>query len=100
MFETSPISAASRVSDAAHEPLPLLQSQVPTVTVAVAKTSPSYPNPSMHIDPSLNMLVIEFHNALGTLTSSTPTPRQLDAYRISMSSGAETAKPAEQSPKP
>lgn len=48
-------------------------------------SAPSYPNPAMHIDPVLNMVVIEFHNASGQITDSTPTPRQLNAYRMTMS---------------
>lgn len=42
------------------------------------------PNPSMHIDPELGMVVIEYHDAEGKLTGSLPTPRQLDAYRLTM----------------
>ncbi len=51
-----------------------------------AAASPSYPNPAMHMDPALNLVVIEFHNAAGQMTDSTPTPRQLEAYRQTMRS--------------
>ena len=46
-----------------------------------AAPSPMHPNPSYHIDPALNMVVIEFISAGGQITSSLPTPQQLDAYQ-------------------
>ena len=46
-----------------------------------AATSPMHPNPSFHIDPALNMVVIEFISARGQVTGSLPTPSQLDAYQ-------------------
>jgi hypothetical protein len=49
--------------------------------------APSFPNPAMHIDPVLDLVVIEFHNAAGQITDSTPTPRQLNAYRLTMRIG-------------
>lgn len=42
------------------------------------------PNPAMHIDPELGLVVIEYHDTEGKLTGSLPTPRQLDAYRMTM----------------
>lgn len=46
-----------------------------------AASSPMHPNPSYHIDPALNMVVIEFMSARGQITNSLPTPQQLDAYQ-------------------
>lgn len=46
-----------------------------------AASSPMHPNPSYHIDPALNMVVIEFISARGQITNSLPTPQQLDAYQ-------------------
>jgi hypothetical protein len=51
---------------------------------STATAAPSYPNPSMHIDPALNIVVIEFRNTAGTVTDTTPTEQQLDAYRQTM----------------
>lgn len=45
--------------------------------------TPMQPNPSYRIDPSLNMVVIEFIGDGGVVKSSLPTPRQLDAYQRS-----------------
>jgi hypothetical protein len=42
------------------------------------------PNPTMRLDEQLGIVVLEFHNASGAVTSSIPTERQLDAYRASL----------------
>jgi hypothetical protein len=39
------------------------------------------PNPTLRLDPALGMVVIEFHNASGALTTSIPSQRQLAAYQ-------------------
>lgn len=38
-------------------------------------------NPSQRLDPGLGLVVIEFHNAAGTITGTIPTAQQLQAYR-------------------
>ncbi len=40
------------------------------------------PNPTLRLDQTLGMVVIEFHNSAGSVTSSIPGQRQLDAYRM------------------
>ncbi len=39
------------------------------------------PNPTLRLDPALGMVVIEFHNTSGALTTSIPSQRQLAAYQ-------------------
>ena len=39
------------------------------------------PNPTLRLDPALGLVVIEFHNSDGTVTTSIPTQRQLEAYQ-------------------
>ncbi len=39
-------------------------------------------NPNPRIDPQLNLLVLEFHDAAGRVTNTIPNARQLDAYRL------------------
>jgi hypothetical protein len=39
-------------------------------------------NPSFRFDPVSGLVVIEFHDAAGDVTTSIPTLRQLEAYRI------------------
>jgi hypothetical protein len=44
-------------------------------------TPASTPNPTMRLNPALGMVVIEFHNTSGALTTSIPSQRQLAAYQ-------------------
>ena len=39
------------------------------------------PNPTLRLDTALGMVVIEFHNTSGALTTSIPSQRQLAAYQ-------------------
>ena len=39
-------------------------------------------NPSFRFDPVSGLVVIEFHDESGDVTTSIPTLRQLEAYRI------------------
>lgn len=39
-------------------------------------------NPSLRFDPVSGLVVIEFHDEAGDVTTSIPTLRQLEAYRI------------------
>ena len=43
--------------------------------------SPQFPNPSLRLDSSLGMVVIEFRDPGGDVTRSIPSQRQIDAYR-------------------
>ena len=40
------------------------------------------PNPSVHLDLALNLVVLEFRDDAGNVTSSIPSARQLQAYRL------------------
>jgi len=46
------------------------------------------PNPSMRIDPSLGIVVMEFRDRSGAVTSTLPTWRELDAYRSAQRHGS------------
>lgn len=48
----------------------------------VAIPPDAMPNPTLRLDLTLGMVVIEFHNSAGSVTSSIPGQRQLDAYRM------------------
>ena|SRR5580698_8527596 len=50
-------------------------------TVPKAKPVPLFVNPSFKFDPTVGLVVIEFHDNTGTLTNSIPSQRQLQAYR-------------------
>jgi hypothetical protein len=49
----------------------------PTVPAASAML----PNPTVRLDSALGLVVIEFRDAVGTVTNSIPTQQQLEAYR-------------------
>ena len=53
----------------------------PTHTAPIAKPVPLFVNPSFQFDPTVGLVVIEFHDDKGTLTNSIPSQRQLEAYR-------------------
>ena len=40
------------------------------------------PNPQLRLDPALGLVVIEFRDTDGAVTSSIPSQRQLNAYRM------------------
>jgi hypothetical protein len=44
-------------------------------------THPVYTNPTLRLDPALGLVVIQFHDASGNVTTSYPSQRQLNAYR-------------------
>lgn len=45
------------------------------------KPAQPYTNPALRLDPALGLVVIEFHDGAGKLTSSIPNQHQIDAYR-------------------
>ncbi len=47
-----------------------------------AKPVPLFANPSFRFDPSVGLVVIEFHNDTGGISNSIPSQRQLAAYRL------------------
>ena len=51
-------------------------------TVEPAGTGSALPNPTLRLDPSLGIVVIEFLNNAGQVANSIPTQQQLAAYRV------------------
>ena len=47
-----------------------------------AKPVQPFTNPALRLEPALGLIVIEFHDDTGKLTSSIPNQRQIDAYRM------------------
>jgi hypothetical protein len=60
-----------------------------------AKPAQVFVNPTFRFDPSIGLVVIEFHDNTGTVTNSIPTQRQLQAYRTH-----QQTPPGEQTPVP
>ncbi|MDR3539191.1 MAG: hypothetical protein P4L71_22070 [Acetobacteraceae bacterium] len=66
---------------------------------ATPVSSPLYVNPSLRLDPTLGLVVIEFRDPSGSVTSSIPSQRQLQAYRLHQqpmpnAEGGQAAVPA------
>jgi len=53
----------------------------PPDTRATINAGPPAINPSEHVDPALNLVVLQFFDAQGDLEQSIPSQKQLDAYR-------------------
>jgi hypothetical protein len=60
----------------------------PTPDAAPARPSVPLVNPRMRIEPSLNLVVLEFRDAEGTLARSIPSPQEIDAYRSGLKDDA------------
>src|SRR5262249_2872666 len=59
-------------------------SRAPATEPIAAQEPPAaspVPNPSLRLNAALGLVVIEFRNDAGTVTSSIPSQRQLEAYQ-------------------
>ena len=52
-----------------------------TAPSAPATTARPFPNPSLRLDAGLGIVVLEFYDGLGEITTSIPSQRILQAYR-------------------
>jgi hypothetical protein len=66
----------------------------PPEVVPAAKPVPLFVNPSFRFDQAVGLVVIEFHDNSGKMSSSIPSQRQLDAYR-----SGQVPVPGERAPK-
>ena len=76
-------AAPSRIDDVAAQ----------ATAMPTAKPVPLFVNPSFQFDPTVGIVVIDFHNDTGAVTNSIPSQRQLEAYRTH-----REALPGEQAP--
>jgi hypothetical protein len=74
-----PIPSVLAASEAHGEPRH--ENIAPPAAAASGSTAQPYVNPSLRLDAALGLVVIEFHDEAGKLTSSIPSQRQIDAYR-------------------
>jgi hypothetical protein len=71
-------------------------SAAPQAAAAAAQPAQVFVNPAFRFDPSVGMVVIEFHDDSGKMTNSIPTERQLQAYRTHQETPGEQAAPPPQ----
>jgi len=72
--------AVSRTGNDAIGEVRKVVAQPAAPAVHVAARSP-IPNPTLRLDPALGLVVIEFRNHTGAITTSIPSQRQLQAYQ-------------------
>jgi hypothetical protein len=74
-----PIAAVRTASDAVGE---ARAASVPPLPRQDHAADPSpIPNPTLRLDPALGLVVIEFRDNSGAITTSIPSQRQLEAYQ-------------------
>ncbi len=78
-------TANARATRATAQPAP---AAAPAQDAAPARPSVPLLNPRMRIEPSLNLVVLEFRDAEGTLARSIPSPQEIDAYRSGLQDDA------------
>jgi hypothetical protein len=77
------IKAVHPVLNTSEEPAgPRSEIFAPPAQAPSAPSTPLAANPSFRFDPASGLVVIEFHDGAGEITTSIPTLRQLEAYRI------------------
>ena len=98
MSSVVPIQSGSSFSGVSRAESPG-QAASPASAAATTTGKPArlYVNPDYQFDPTLGLVVMEFHDASGNLTNSIPSQRQLDAYRTQMQTEA-TSKPPDGTP--
>ncbi len=80
---TTAPSATAGSETAASARLPVAPPTSAPSATAVASTTPNpTPNPTLELDPALGLVVIQFHNDSGVVTSSIPSQQQINAYRL------------------
>ena len=74
------LSPGNEVVAAARPPVVAV---APAVHAAAAtSTADPTPNPTLELDAALGLVVIQFHNDSGAVTSSIPSQQQINAYRL------------------
>lgn len=77
------VKAITGVTGGAENPAePQPEAPGPATHAPQAQSASPMPNPQLRLDPALGLVVIEFRDASGTVTTSIPSQRQLNAYRM------------------
>lgn len=77
------IRAVSPINGASENPTePKPATFAPPANASPPQTGPPILNPTLRLDPALGLVVIEFRDEGGHITTSIPSQRQIDAYRM------------------
>ncbi len=74
------VAVARSGSDGAIDPRVATASASPAQAEPASAPSPII-NPTLRLDAALGLVVIEFRNDVGTITTSIPSERQIEAYQ-------------------
>jgi hypothetical protein len=70
-----------------------------TTATASALSGPPPVNPGLHLDPALNIVVLQFYDSKGNVTQTIPSQKQLQAYQQGAGQKASDSSP-QQATKP
>ena len=79
-LSVQPLAVARTGSDSGTDP-PMATARESPPQVGPAPAPSPITNPSFRLDPALGLVVIEFRNDAGAVTTSIPSERQLQAYQ-------------------
>lgn len=74
------VSSVTGPSENAAQPRP--DSFIPPANASPPTTGPPIINPTLRFDAALGLVVIEFRDESGHITTSIPSQRQMEAYRM------------------
>lgn len=77
------IKSVAAVTGASENPAePQAEAFIPPAHAPPPPSASPMPNPQLRLDAALGLVVIEFRDEAGTITTSIPSQRQLNAYRM------------------
>jgi hypothetical protein len=85
------VDSITPVSSVPATPRPQDQSVTPAAASpagASADSRMAYPNPDSRLDPELHMVILEYRDSSGHITSSLPTAQALERFRLNLTNPA------------
>lgn len=81
MSGVSAISPAASVQPALPNRGAASTAPAPSGVSQLGLSGPPPVNPGLHLDPALNIVVLQFFNSKGDVTQTIPSPKQIKAYQ-------------------
>ena len=78
---SSPLSIQGGLPPGAPQEAPQSSPTTPNTAAPMPKPAQLYVNPSYRFDPTVGLVVLEFHDSNGAISNSIPSQRLLEAYR-------------------
>ncbi len=92
MSGVSAISPAASIQPALSNRDSPSTAQAPSAATTLGASGPPPVNPGLHLDPALNIVVLQFFNSKGDVTQTIPSPKQIKAYQ--QEANAQRSPPA------